>query len=129
MEGRKGGAHRARRCVEGERDEEAARAADADTPIEKLESRLDDDDRNRKRKRRLAAGITLLVLGFGVAIVLPLLVLAGEWAQGAAVIAGMAVLLLGVRLTAGDKWGREVVTWGGLLVALAAIVVTIIVAS
>jgi hypothetical protein len=116
-------------ALKGERDQEAKRADDAHTRIEKLESRLDDNDRNRKRKRRIAGGIMLSVLGLAVAIVLPLLVLSGEWARGGAVVGGMAVVLLGVRVTAGDKWGREIVTWGGLLVAIAAIVVTMIVAN
>jgi len=116
-------------ALKGDRDEQAKRADDAHTRIEKLESRLDDDDRKRTRKRRIAAGITLSVLGLAVAIVVPLLVMTGEWARGGAVVGGMAVVLLGVRVTAGDKWGREIVTWGALLVGIAAIVVTIVVAQ
>ncbi|HEX4626290.1 MAG TPA: hypothetical protein VH231_17725 [Solirubrobacteraceae bacterium] len=39
--------------------------------------------------------ITLSVVGLAVAIVLPVLIITGAWARGAAVVAGIAVMLIG----------------------------------
>jgi hypothetical protein len=39
---------------------------------------------------------------------------------------GLIPSLVGVRMVAGKEWGGEIVKWGGLLAAVAAIVVAII---
>jgi Flp pilus assembly protein TadB len=81
------------------------------------------------RIRRVAIGLVVLVVGIAIAIALPLTVVSGKSAIAGSVIGGIAVILLGTRIVAGRDWGGEVVTWGGLLVAIAAVVVSLIIGA
>jgi hypothetical protein len=67
----------------------------------------------------------VLIVGIAIAIALPLAVVSGKSAIAGSVIGGIAVILLGTRIVAGRDWGGEIVTWGGLLVAIAAVVVSL----
>ena len=89
-----------------------------------LEKRLADEGRQR-RSRTILAGVALIVLGLAVALALPLAVVSGKWAIAGAIVGGAALGLLGVRIVAGRNWGGEIVTWGSLLIAVAAVVVAI----
>jgi predicted nucleic acid-binding protein len=89
-----------------------------------LEKRLADEGR-RRRDRTILAGVALIVLGLAVALALPLAVVADKWAIAGAIVGGAALGLLGVRVVAGRNWGGEIVTWGSLLIAVTAVVVTI----
>ena len=113
----------------GQRDAAITRAEDAHTRIGKLEIRLDDEKRDRRRKRQVIAGILVGIVGLAVAIVLPLLVIhtKDKWALGGTVLGGLAVALIGLRVAAGDKHGKEILGWGSLFVAIAAVVVAVIV--
>jgi amino acid permease len=78
-----------------------------------------------RRSRRIAVGIAFIVAGIAIAVVMPLAVMQGRWAVASTVVVGVAVSLFGTRVVAGRDWGGEIVTWGSLLVAVAAIVVAI----
>lgn len=92
---------------------------------EALEQEQQSAGRRRRRNRRVAMGVALIVVGLAVALVLPLAVVHGRWAVAGAVVAGAALSLLGTRIVAGRDWGGEIVTWGGLVLAVAAIVAAI----
>ena len=64
-----------------------------------------------------------------IAVVSSLIVFTDDWAVGGGIIGGAAVVLIGLRIAIGKKLGGEVVVWGSLLTALAAIVVAIILDS
>jgi hypothetical protein len=81
------------------------------------------------RIRRVAIGFVVLVVGIAIAIALPLTVVSGKSAIAGSVIGGIAVILLGTRIIAGRDWGGEIVTRGGLLVAIAAVVVSLIIGA
>jgi hypothetical protein len=128
-------AERTRLQIDREREkwdeEKRALAADLaragqerDLAAGQLEKRLADEGR-RRRNRTILAGIALIVLGLAVALALPLAVVSGKWAIAGAIVGGAALGLLGVRIVAGRNWGGEIVTWGSLLIAVAAVVVAI----
>jgi hypothetical protein len=79
--------------------------------------------------RRVAIGFVVLAVGIAIAIALPLAVVSGKSAIAGSVIGGIAVILLGTRIVAGRDWGGEIVTWGGLLVAIAAVVVSLVIGA
>ena len=80
---------------------------------------------HRRRIRRVAIGLAVLIAGMAIVIAVPLAVVSGKSAIAGSVIGGIAVILLGTRIIAGRDWGGEIVTWGSLLVAVAAIVVSL----
>ena len=79
----------------------------------------------RRRLMRIGGGIALMMLGCAVALVLSLAIVHGKWGISGAVVGGVALSLIGIRLVVGKDWGGEIVTWGTLIVAVAAIVVAI----
>ncbi len=83
----------------------------------------------RMRVRRVAIGLVVLVAGIAIATALPLAVVSGKAAIAGSVIGGIAVVLLGTRIVAGRDRGGEIVTWGGLLVAIAVVVVSIVIGT
>jgi hypothetical protein len=127
---------RAKRELQSERDtrdEEKEQAAaelerakrERDAAASKLDAHRRETGRRHRRNRRVLMGLILIALGVAIALVLSIAVVGGRWAVGGAVVGGLALVLLGLRVVAGRDWGGEIVTWGGLLVALAAVVVAI----
>jgi hypothetical protein len=127
----------ARRQIEHEREnwetekqgfkadvERAERERDA--AAGKLEEQVELENRRRRRNGRIVTGIALIALGIVVALVLSLVVVSGRWPVAGGITAGSALSLLGIRVIAGRNWGGEIVTWAGLLVAIAVIIVTIV---
>ena len=112
-----------------DRDDAAHRADQAEGRIGVIEARFASEDARHRRNWRIAAGTGVIALGGALALVLSLLIFAEAWAIGGAVIGGVALTLLGVRILAGKNLGGELVVWGSLLAALAAIVVAIIIDS
>lgn len=115
--------------VEQDRNQAAKDAQEADRRIKTMETRFDEDDERKRRNRRVGGGLVLIASGIAAALGLAFLVFTDVWADGGAVIGGAAVVLLGIRLVAGRRLGSELVVWGSLLVAVAAIVVATILDS
>lgn len=107
--------------------EEASRTAEQTS--QELREHKQQQANQRRRNRRVAAGVGVILLGILIAIVLPLTVIDGKWAITGVVVGGTAISLVGVRILAGSKWGGEIVLWGTLLVAIAAIAVAVALAS
>lgn len=114
--------------VTSDRDSAADRADAADRRIAALEGRLETEERRRQRRGRVAGGGALIVLGAAVALLLSIVVFSSAGAIGGAIIGGSAFILLGVRVVVGSRWGGEILSWGTLLVGIAAIVVAIVLA-
>jgi len=104
-------------------------AVEADRRIKAMERSAAEAEERKKRNRRLGAGVALIVLGIAAALVLSLVIVTNHWAVGGSVIGGTAIALVGIRILVGKKWGDEIVVWGGLIVAIAVIVVSIILAT
>jgi hypothetical protein len=104
-------------------EEERDRAAHA------LEEHRNESTARRQRDLQIGAGLLCLIVGIALALILSLVVIHGKWGVGGSVVAGGALSLLGVRLAVGSKWSGEIVMWGSLVVALAAVVATIVSAS
>jgi uncharacterized membrane protein len=104
-------------------------AVEVDRRIEAMERSAAEAEESKKRNRRLGAGVALIVLGIAVALVLSLVIVTNHWAVGGSVIGGTAIALVGIRILVGKKWGDEIVVWGSLIVAIAVIVVSIILAT
>jgi hypothetical protein len=115
--------------IKRDRDQASEKAKEDDRRIKAMETRLEEDDKRKKRNRRVGAGLLVIALGVAAALILSLIVFTDDWAIGGAVIGGAALILLGVRIVAGKKWGGEIVVWGSLVAAVAAIVVAIILDS
>jgi hypothetical protein len=97
-----------------------------DKAAQTLEQHQQEAAARRRRSRTIVLGVLLMATGVAIALILPLIVVHGRWAVGGAIVAGCAVSLLGTRIVAGRDWGGEIVTWGTLIVAVAAIVATIV---
>ena len=80
------------------------------------------------RIRRVAIGLAVLIVGIAIVVALPLAVVSGKSAIAGSVIGGIAVILLGTRIVAGRDWEGEI-HMGGLLVAIAAIVVSLVIGA
>ena len=116
--------------VQDDRDRATSRAAEADHKVKSVEEARQGQEiaqaARASRRRRIGAGLLLSGIGAALGLVLSLVVFSNAWAVGGAVVAGAALVLLGIRVVVGRDWGGEIVTWGGLLAAIAAIVVAII---
>jgi hypothetical protein len=112
-----------------DRDAVATEAQSAERRLQSMEARLDETEERRRRTRRLLLGLALVLIGVAVALVTSLVLFSDDWAIGGGIIGGAAVVLLGIRVIVGRQLGGEFVVWGGLLTALAAIVVAVIVDS
>ena len=115
--------------IEADRDRSTARADDADRRLKTVEIRLEDDDRRKKRNRRLAVAIGLIAIGAGITLALPLAVFHTPWGVGGSIFGGVALALAGIRLVLGRKHGNEFVLWAGLLAAIAAVLVAVVLGS
>lgn len=109
------------------RDDGEDRANRADQRIQAMEAKLDVEERRRTRNRRIAIGALLSTLGLALAVMSPLVLFSAPWAIGGGMVGGVSLALLGVRIAVGKAWGGEVVAWGGLICAIAAVAVAIIV--
>jgi predicted nucleic acid-binding protein len=115
--------------LERSRDDATKKTDRADERIKTMEVRLEEHDKRKTRNRRVAVGLAFVALGLAVGLGLSLLVFTDDWAIGGAVVGGVALVLLGVRIAAGKQWGGEVVVGGSLIAAVGAIVVAIILDS
>lgn len=111
------------------RDTATEKADAAERRIQTMETRMDAVEEGRKRTRRIVGGILIMATGVALAVIAALLVFTNDWAIGGGIIAGAALVLLGLRIAVGKKLGGEIVVWASLLAALAAIVVAIIIDS
>lgn len=116
-------------AIAQDRDAAATEAQSAERRLHSMETRLDAVEERRRRTRRVLLGLALILLGVAVALVSSLVLFSGDWAIGGGIISGAAMVLVGVRAILGRQVGGEVVVWGGLLAALATIVVAVIVDS
>lgn len=83
----------------------------------------------RRCIRHVAIGLALIAAGLTVAVVLPLVTPWDKWVIAGVVVTGATLSLLGTRIAAGRDVGGEIVAWGGLLIAVAAIAVAIAISS
>jgi hypothetical protein len=111
--------------AEQTRDAAVTRAADTGDRINAIEDQMKAAAERKRRNRAISAGVLFLAAGIAAALLLSLLVFTGEWAIAGSVIGGAGLILVGVRILAGKEHGREIVLWGGALLAIAAIVVSI----
>jgi hypothetical protein len=116
-------------AVAKDRDRTAASADKTDRRIKTIEQQLESDDRRRAHARRIGSGLLLVAMGLAVALGSWLVVFDSPWGIGAGVIAGISIILVGLRISLGKDWSKELVGLGGLLAAIAAIVVAIITSS
>ncbi|MGA9313634.1 MAG: hypothetical protein WBV77_03285, partial [Solirubrobacteraceae bacterium] len=113
--------------IERDRNQTQTRVANADNRIETMEIRLQNEEARRKRNRRIAAGLLAVAGGLALALVSSLILFTNPWAIGGGVVGGLALMLIGIRVTVGKQWGGEIVTWASLLTAIAGVVVAIII--
>lgn len=115
--------------IEADRGHSAARAEDADQRLRSVESRLKDEDQKRKHHRKIGAGVSLVSFGLVLGVTLPLFIFDGPWGVGASIFAGLALALVGARVLLGRERGNEFVLWTGLLAAIAAVLVAVVLGS
>jgi hypothetical protein len=101
-------------------------ADDAQGRIQGLEERVDRAEHDRRRNRRIVLGVALAALGIAIAVLLPILVTHQKGGIVAAIVGGVALLLLGTRVAVGRKWGGEVLTWAAVIAAIAGVVVAVV---
>jgi hypothetical protein len=110
-----------------ERIESAEQTRDAaDDRIKAIEDQMKAADERKRRSRRISVGGLFVAAGVAAALVLSLLAVTDEWAIAGSVIGGAGLTLVGVRVLAGKEHGKEIALWGGTLLAIAAIVVSIV---
>jgi hypothetical protein len=117
------------RSIEQDRDQTKVHADTANERIEAMEARLEEDRKQRRRVYRIAAGLVIIAIGISLALVSSLILFKDRWTVGGAIVGGMALVLLGIRVVAGKQWGGEFATWASLLTAIASVVGVIITAS
>jgi hypothetical protein len=115
--------------IEADRNENSARAENADRRLKTVEARLEIDDRRKKRTRRLVIGFGAIAFGVIVALALPIVVFDTSWGTGGSIFGGVAIALLGARIVLGKEHGGEFLLWAGLLAAIAAVLVAVVLGS
>lgn len=104
--------------IERERRLRQDEAMQAETTLATERKKIDElqrqeiEERDRRaRRRRVTLGVALTAFGSAVGVIAYLTRVSSSLGVAAFAVAGTGLLLLGIRLTLGSKWGGEVVTW------------------